>query len=103
MPHHAAPEEVRPHTLEDVFAHARVDRARISAAAQVAFLATEMAVVLPTVPLHANPYRALRGTRAKREALLEEVYVPQALYALLEHYGEAGRLAAKALLDEPER
>ena len=101
IPHHAAPREVRPHALERHYAHPRADRARISASAQVAFLATELAVVLPTVPVPANPYRALRGTRAKREALLEEVYLPQALFEVLRRHGDAGRLAALALLGLP--
>ena len=99
MPHHMAPREVQPHDLEPVYANPRVDRARQSATAAVTFLATEMAVMLPTTPLSGNPYRALRGTRAKREANLEEVYLPQALYDLLVRHGEAGRLAARALLD----
>lgn len=99
MPHHAAPREVQPHDLEPVYASTRIDRARISATAALTFLATEMAIVLPTTPLTGNPYRALRGTRAKREANLEEVYLPQALYDLLVRHGEAGRAAARALLD----
>lgn len=90
---------MQPHDLEPVYANARVDRARVSATAAVTFLATEMAVTLPATPLSGNPYRALRGTRSKREANLEEVYLPQALYDLLVRHGEAGRLAARALLD----
>ena len=100
MPHHPSPREVQPHDLEPVYASTRVDRARISATAALTFLASEMAVVLPTTPVAGNPYRTLQGRRAKRGAILEEVYLPQALYELLVRHGAAGRQAARALLDE---
>ena len=101
MPHHQAAREVRPHELEPHYAHQRLDRARISACGAITFLASELAVILPTVPLNGNPYRALRGTRTKRETLYEEIYTPQALLDVLRRHGEAGRMAARALLDDP--
>jgi hypothetical protein len=102
VPHHPSPREVQPHPLEPHYAHQRLDRARVSASGAVTFLAAELAVILPTVPLDGNPYRALRGTRSKREANLEEVYLPQALLDVLRRHGEAGRMAARALLGEPD-
>lgn len=99
MVHHMTDRPVPPQVLPEYYRNALVDRTRQTAVAAVTQHAAELGVTLPAAPVAGNPYRALRGTRAKQDAVLEQTYLPQALYEVLLRFGDAGLAAARALLE----
>lgn len=102
MPHHTAPGNPLPRQLRLRHVPAVVPVLKARACAREALLdyAQALASYLPVA--EGAPYDPPRGTRAKREAMLDEVYLPQALFDLLGMFPGAGPLAARSRVDTPD-